>query len=524
MRPVGGIRHSLIGNARTRGAIRPHAFEAHRFFGDLTFRHYHDGPVPDDGIAVKSAHARVLFVDDDPSRSAAVRRFLASAGFAAVGARRQAEALDRLRVEMFDAVVCETRVQGELADEVITWVGRCSPSLRVVVLGSEAGVAERFDALGVRTVSNPDDHAGLVDVLRGLGVRRGFFGNSIEVELFDYVQMVALTGRDKLVEVDTPRGLGRIWFEHGDIVHAEFDQFRGELAFYKMLAAGRGTFREALPSPPPKRTIVRSSTHLLMEAARQTDEGTLGQTGTADEDEETSFGDLMEEADTGEHRVARPAEPPPPPPAKPRAPTGPNPPVITDAEASGAMLAAAARSAVPDDDFVALVSDAIQLEGVEAAGPGGQDLGPADSMMGSISEVEAAIGRAPAPAAPPQDEPSQLGGGHAVFEDPETRAAMLDQFWQFEGINGVAIISSTGKVLAEDMRNNSSLVTLAGFYMRGAARIARTLGYNVFDGVVARSVQGQQMVMVSMGAASAVLSVEPGADPEAVRDAVMGVE
>ena len=111
-----------------------------------------------------------------------------------------------------------------------------------------------------------------------------------------------------------------------------------------------------------------------------------------------------------------------------------------------------------------------------------------------------------------------------MFEDPETRAAMLDQFWQFDGINGVAIISSTGKVLAEDMRNNSSLVTLAGFYMRGAARIARTLGYNVFDGVVARSVQGQQMVMVSMGAASAVLSVEPGADPEAVRDAVMGVE
>ena len=114
--------------------------------------------------------------------------------------------------------------------------------------------------------------------------------------------------------------------------------------------------------------------------------------------------------------------------------------------------------------------------------------------------------------------------GHAIFDDPDTRTGMLDQFWQFEGINGVAIISSTGKVLAEDMRTNTSLVTLAGFYMRGAARIARTLGYNVFDGVVARSVSGQQMVMVSMGAASAVLSVEQGADPEAVRDAVMGVE
>lgn len=128
------------------------------------------------------------------------------------------------------------------------------------------------------------------------------------------------------------------------------------------------------------------------------------------------------------------------------------------------------------------------------------------------------------PSASPAVSSAAAGMHAAMFDDADMRAVMLEQFWGFDGINGVAIISSTGKVLAEDMRNNSSLVTLAGFYMRGAARIARTLGYNVFDGVVARSVAGQQMVMVSMGAASAVLSVEPGTDPEAVRDAVMGVE
>jgi predicted regulator of Ras-like GTPase activity (Roadblock/LC7/MglB family) len=111
-----------------------------------------------------------------------------------------------------------------------------------------------------------------------------------------------------------------------------------------------------------------------------------------------------------------------------------------------------------------------------------------------------------------------------LLDDPETRDLMLGQFWQFEGVNGVAIISSTGKVIAEDMRNNSTVVTLAGFYMRGAARIARTLGYNVFDGVIARAANGQQMIMVGMGATSAVLSVAPGHDPEAIRDAIMGVD
>ena len=57
-----------------------------------------------------------------------------------------------------------------------------------------------------------------------------------------------------------------------------------------------------------------------------------------------------------------------------------------------------------------------------------------------------------------------------------------------------------------------------------AACSARTLGYNVFDGVIARAASGQQMIMVGMGATSAVLSVAPGHDPEVIRDAIMGVE
>src|SRR5690606_18104255 len=100
-----------------------------------------------------------------------------------------------------------------------------------------------------------------------------------------------------------------------------------------------------------------------------------------------------------------------------------------------------------------------------------------------------------APPMRPDARPIKKANTVDLLEDPETRELMLGQFWQFEGVNGVAIISSTGKVIAEDMRNNSTVVILAGFYMRGAARIARTLGYHVFDGVIARSASGQQMIM-----------------------------
>ena len=149
---------------------------------------------------------------------------------------------------------------------------------------------------------------------------------------------------------------------------------------------------------------------------------------------------------------------------------------------------------------------------------------PATRATPTSTPVPRPTGPGPRPPPRPDARPIKKAASVDLLDDPETRDLMLGQFWQFEGVNGVAIISSTGKVIAEDMRNNSTVVTLAGFYMRGAARIARTLGYNVFDGVIARAANGQQMIMVGMGATSAVLSVAPGHDPEVIRDAIMGVD
>lgn len=412
-------------------------------------------------------------------------------------------------------------------EELLRWLAAYSPSTRSVVVS--AFITEEFKKTfptgdNLHHLEKPVDLDALVMLLEQLGPRKGFYGNSIEVELFDYVQMIALTGRDKIIEVVTPKGTGKIWFEHGDIVHVEYGEFRGEMAFYRLLSVNRGTFHEVFWTAPAKRTVQRSSTHLLMEAARMADEGTLAQLDeelTPDVEEkpmvepavpatvedETSFESLNDEPDASTTTLAAAND---------------------NAEAIEELSVTDLHEALQEDED----------DGEDDEIPDADELfaePPRDAPTVRTATPPTPTGpfrpvpRAPTPKetpAVPEPDASESGAlaGHAIFEDPDTRQVMLEQFWQFEGINGVAIISSTGKVLAEDMRQNSSMVTLAGFYMRGAARLARTLGYNVFDGVVARSMNGQQMVMVSMGAASAVLSVEPGRDAEQVRDAVMGVE
>lgn len=466
---------------------------------------------------------RVLLADPDAEFRLRTVEVLIGRGLEVESASTVQGAIDWAREEAFDIIVCDPRISpsGEL--DFVSWALGYSPTTPIMVTTEDLDPKLRgqlADHPVVHFLDKPFDGAALADALEAIGPKRGFYGKAIEVELFDYVQMIALSGSDRLLVVSTPRGDGRIWFEHGDIVHTQYRDFTGERAFYKLLAVGRGTFSEAFGGEPPQRTVTRSSTHLLMEAARRSDEGTLGVDPDGHEvvgDEESSFGDLNEASGSAMRQESSvveeipeilEADPEPVPDAATQ--TGPHPPVVAG-EPSGRFPLAPRASDNEDEDFAALVNDAIEDQTLP------ETFDSASSMAHGVLRDEDVLD-------PAESQAAMSLGGNAIFEDPATRSGMLEQFWAFEGINGVAIISSTGKVLAEDMRSNSSLVTLAGFYMRGAARIARTLGYNVFDGVVARSVNGQQMVMVSMGAASAVLSVEADADPEAVRDAVMGVE
>jgi len=489
---------------------------------------------------------RVLVVDDDVSTRFPLERALRKAGIETASATSVRHAMDRLRSEPFDVLITDVTIAGVDGTPLLQWLGSYSPSTHTFIVAATVTdeIRSVYGKAGVRIFDKPVDHDTLIAALEEAGPRRGFYGNAVEVEFFDYVQMVALSGRDKLVEVQTPAGTGLIWFEHGDIVHCEYEEFRGETAFYKLLAVNRGTFREQFNRRAPRHTVTRSSTHLLIEAARQADEGTLGQDPLARSEASDVMG-IGEATAAQSPPSARPTEVPVSVPAV----------AATVVPAPVAEIVERPGLPVQDDDipleeessFEELNDEALH-EAASSMTASIDSIAAPRGVENRAAESRAAEGRGldeatlPRPRPVSKIEPHALGfgessiialddsaamstaAGHAIFDDPDTRSGMLDQFWQFEGINGVAIISSTGKVLAEDMRTNSSLVTLAGFYMRGAARIARTLGFNVFDGVVARSVNGQQMVMVSMGAASAVLSVEPSADPEAVRDAVMGVE
>jgi hypothetical protein len=99
-----------------------------------------------------------------------------------------------------------------------------------------------------------------------------FQGSLAELHLPDIIQLVSVSGKTGVFHlVDGPHK-GQIYLLEGRIVHAQLDDASGEEAVYALAIWNQGDFKFE-PGPPSEiRTISKSNTNLLMEAARRLDE------------------------------------------------------------------------------------------------------------------------------------------------------------------------------------------------------------------------------------------------------------
>jgi len=99
-----------------------------------------------------------------------------------------------------------------------------------------------------------------------------FQGSLAELHLPDIIQLISVSGKTGVFHL-TDGGLqGQIYLNDGKIVHAELDDVAGEEAVYALAIWSQGDFRFDPGVATEHRTISKSNTNLLMEAARRLDE------------------------------------------------------------------------------------------------------------------------------------------------------------------------------------------------------------------------------------------------------------
>ncbi|MDF1523228.1 MAG: DUF4388 domain-containing protein [Trueperaceae bacterium] len=90
--------------------------------------------------------------------------------------------------------------------------------------------------------------------------------------LVDLFQLLAASGRTGRLAVKHPAGPARVYFEKGQVRHAEFASLEGEAALDALFADERGAFSFVTGLPAPVVTLEGSTEGLLLDLLRRADE------------------------------------------------------------------------------------------------------------------------------------------------------------------------------------------------------------------------------------------------------------
>jgi predicted regulator of Ras-like GTPase activity (Roadblock/LC7/MglB family) len=96
-------------------------------------------------------------------------------------------------------------------------------------------------------------------------------GNLKDIKLPTLVQLNCMEKNTAKLTIDHAGKFGIIYFQDGQIVHAEFDPDIGEKAFFRLLKLAEGKFKVESGVRPPATTIEGHWNNLLLEALHQAD-------------------------------------------------------------------------------------------------------------------------------------------------------------------------------------------------------------------------------------------------------------
>ena len=99
-----------------------------------------------------------------------------------------------------------------------------------------------------------------------------FQGSLAELHLPDIIQLISVSGKTGVFHLTDGPLKGQIYLHDGKIVHAQLDDALGEEAVYALAIWSQGDFKFEPGTATELRTISKSNTNLLMEAARRLDE------------------------------------------------------------------------------------------------------------------------------------------------------------------------------------------------------------------------------------------------------------
>lgn len=199
---------------------------------------------------------RVLIVDDEEDLTWTLSKKLSKDRdkFEVTCVNSGREAIDILNQVPFDLVITDVRMPEVSGLDLLVKVKELYPTTKVVIM-TAYGTSDVQKAANERGCFNYIEKPFEINELRQLIIdalkrKKGFKGSVSDFQLGDIIQLNCLGRLTSALRIKTEEEQGTIYFQEGNIVHAETERFEGENAFYHIMSWQGESSRHCETIPP----------------------------------------------------------------------------------------------------------------------------------------------------------------------------------------------------------------------------------------------------------------------------------
>lgn len=225
---------------------------------------------------------KILILDDDNDWLTLSREMLSALPShpEILTANNGKRALSLLESEPVRLLICDLKMPRIDGLQILAIVRRRYPELRTVVLSAleDEEFRSRAYALGVdlfwlkmEMQRNSKLFIECLESLLGRDDEPGFRGIQSK-SLMDIIQMECLSRSSSVLRITRGPLVAKLWIQDGELIDAEAEGARGEVAFRRILSWKSGTFENLPAEPNHERFITKPVNALLLESAQDMDE------------------------------------------------------------------------------------------------------------------------------------------------------------------------------------------------------------------------------------------------------------
>jgi DNA-binding response OmpR family regulator len=215
---------------------------------------------------------KILIVDNDITSTLFIKNYLISQGFSVDTADSAKMAEELMIRENFSLVISEINSPEISANDFLYWLKQNRPKTQVIIISEMEikdlkNISERTGA--AHYFEKPVDLTQLNNYIRNYAFK-GFTGNVTDISLFDFLKMILLSGKQKLIYINDKESkqTGKMYIRNGNIIHAEYEGNEGPDAFFEIMEIKNGVFSDITWREPDRISINLPSEELIAEAAK----------------------------------------------------------------------------------------------------------------------------------------------------------------------------------------------------------------------------------------------------------------